>query len=226
MMKRLKYKPEMAAAVEAVASTGGQIMPPIMGAGAFVMAELTETPYLEVAYHALLPALIYFLAAGIGIHFYSKRQGYVGVAAEDIPTWRDTLKSSGFFLIPFVVLIIWLVMQYTPQYAAFWATMSTILLAAVSEEWRLDIRNALPRIGGAVRSGARQAALIASITASAQIIIAVIAITGLGVKISSSVLSISQGNLFISLLLIAITSIILGMEVPTTAAYIMAVVVG
>ncbi|MDA3948643.1 MAG: TRAP transporter fused permease subunit [Spirochaeta sp.] len=226
MMKRLKYKPEMAAAVEAVASTGGQIMPPIMGAGAFVMAELTETPYLEVAYHALLPAILYFFAAGIGIHLYSRREGYVGLSAEEIPSWRDTVKASGFFLVPFVVLIFFLVLQYTPQYAAFWATASPLVLAIVSEEWRLDVRNAFPRIGGAIQTGARQAALIASITASAQIIIAVIAMTGLGVKVSSSVLSISEGNLFISLVLIAITSIILGMEVPTTAAYIMAVVVG
>jgi TRAP transporter 4TM/12TM fusion protein len=226
MMKRLKYKPEMAAAVEAVASTGGQIMPPIMGAGAFVMAELTETPYLEVAYHALLPALLYFLAAGMGIHFYSRREGYIGVSAEEIPTWRDTLRSSGFFLIPFLILIVFLLFQYTPQYAAFWATLSTLFLAFLNDQWRPELRSALPRIGQAVRGGARQAALIASITASAQIIIAVIAMTGLGVKVSSSVLSISQGKLFISLLLIALTSIILGMEVPTTAAYIMAVVVG
>jgi len=226
MMKRLKYKPEMAAAVEAVASTGGQIMPPIMGAGAFVMAELTETPYLEVAYHALIPAFLYFFAVGIGIHFYSRREGYVGLPASEIPSGRDTLKASGFFLIPFTVLIIWLMMQYTPQYAAFWATMTTLILAFISEDWRIDIRAAWPRLGGAVRNGARQAALIAAITASAQIIIAVIAMTGLGVKISSSVLSFSQGNLLLTLLLIALTSIILGMEVPTTAAYIMAVVVG
>jgi TRAP transporter 4TM/12TM fusion protein len=226
MMKRLKYKPEMAAAVEAVASTGGQIMPPIMGAGAFVMAELTETPYLDIAFHAIIPALLYFFAAGMGIHFYSKREGYTGLSAEEIPSWRDTLKSSGFFLLPFAILILFMVLRYTPQYAAFWATVSTLALAFVNEEWRIDIRSALPRIGEAVRKGARQAALIASITASAQIIIAIIAMTGLGVKISSSVLSLSQGDLFISLLLIALTSIILGMEVPTTAAYIMAVVVG
>lgn len=226
MMKRLRYKPEMAAAVEAVASTGGQIMPPIMGAGAFVMAELTETPYLEVAFHALVPAFLYFFAAGVGIHFYSRWMGYTGLSSEEIPSWRDTLKASGFFLIPFAVLILFLTMRYTPQYAAFWATLTTLVLAFFTESWRIDFKAALPRIGEAVRTGARQAALIASITASAQIIIAVIAMTGLGVKVSSSVLSISQGNLFISLLLIGLTSILLGMEVPTTAAYIMAVVVG
>ncbi len=226
MMKRLKYKPEMAAAVEAVASTGGQVMPPIMGAGAFVMAELTETPYIEVALHALVPALFYFLAAGVGIHFYSRREGYSGLSSGEIPGWKETLKASGFFLVPFVVLIVWMTFQYTPQYAAFWATVSTLLLAFLNEDWKPDLPSVLPRIGKAVRTGARQAALIASITASAQIIIAVIAMTGLGVKISSSVLSVSQGNLFVSLLLIALTSIILGMEVPTTAAYIMAVVVG
>lgn len=226
MMKRLKYKPEMAAAVEAVASTGGQIMPPIMGAGAFVMAELTETPYLEVAYHALVPALLYFFAAGIGIHYYSKRAGYVGLDSEEIPSWRDTLSASWFFLIPFAALIAWMVMGYTPQFAAFWATVATLVLAFFTDDWRIDLTAAVPRIGSAIRSGARQAAMIASITASAQIIIAVIAMTGLGVKISSSVLSVSQGSLLVSLLLIALTSIILGMEVPTTAAYIMAVVVG
>lgn len=226
MMRRLKYKPEMAAAVEAAASTGGQIMPPIMGAGAFVLAELTETPYLEVAYRSLVPALFYFLAVGLGIHFYSRREGYTGLEERELPGWKDTVKSSGFFLIPFSFLMAWMIGGYTPQYAAFWATMVTLPLALFGEDWRPDLRAALPQLKKAVVDGARQAAVIAAISASAQVIIAVIAITGLGVKISSLILSVSQGNLFLTLVLIALTSIVLGMQVPTTAAYIMAVVVG
>ncbi len=226
MMKRLGYKPELAAAVEAVASTGGQIMPPIMGAGAFVMAELIETPYLEIALRALVPAILYFLAVGIGIHFYSKRAGYRGLSKNEIPKAKETIMASWFFIIPFGVLAFWLFKRYTPQYAAFWATMSTLPLALFTEDWKLGIKVAPNKIKAAILTGAKQAALIASITASAQIIIAIIAFTGLGVKITSSILSISEGNLFISLILIGITSIILGMEVPTTAAYIVAVVVG
>ncbi len=226
MMKRLGYKPELAAAVEAVASTGGQIMPPIMGAGAFVMAQLIEMPYLEIALKALLPALLYFFAVGIGIHFYSRRAGYAGFPPDELPGLKETTRTSCFLIIHFGILAFWLFKNYTPQYAAFWAALSTIPLAVFREDWKLEIKKAPAKLEKAVLNGAKQAALIASITASAQIIIAVIAFTGLGVKLTSSILSISEGNLFISLILIGITSIILGMEVPTTAAYIVAVVVG
>lgn len=226
MMRRLKYKPEIAAAVEATASTGGQIMPPIMGAGAFVLAELTETPYLVVVYRALIPALFFFTAVGLGIHFYAKREGYVGLGPEEIPSWRDTLRASVFFMVPFVMLLVWMVGGYTPQYAAFWATLVVLPLAFITADWKVDLKAALPQLKAAAVSGARQAAVIAAISASAQVIISVISMTGLGVKISTLILSVSQGNLFLTLVLIALTSIVLGMQVPTTAAYIMAVVVG
>ena len=226
MMKRLGYKPELAAAVEAVASTGGQIMPPIMGAGAFIMAELTQTPYITIAFSAALPAILYFFAVISGIHFYARRAGYSGMSADDIPRWGETIKASGFFLIPFAMLAYWLFRGYTPQYAAFWATASTFPIAFLNKNWRPDIRSAMPKFKMAIQNGARQAALIASICASAQVIVAVIAFTGLGVKISSSILALSKESLFLSLLLTGLTSIILGMEVPTTAAYIVAVVVG
>ncbi len=225
MMKRLGYRPALAAAVEAVASTGGQIMPPIMGAGAFIMAELIQTPYLRIALCAALPAILYFFAVGSGIYFYAHRAGYSGLSAEEIPPWGETIKASGFFLIPFAVLVYWLLQGYTPQYSAFWATACTLPLAFLDENWRLDVRSALPKFKLAIKNGARQAALIASICASAQVIIAVIAFTGLGVKVSSSILAFSKDSLFVALLLTGLTSIILGMEVPTTAAYIVAVVV-
>ncbi|TVR05594.1 MAG: TRAP transporter fused permease subunit [Spirochaetaceae bacterium] len=226
MMRRLKYKPEMAAAVEATASTGGQIMPPIMGAGAFVLAELTETPYLEVVYRALIPAICFFAAVGVGIHFYAKREGYTGLDRSELPSWAETVRASVFFLLPFVVLMAWMVGGYTPQYAAFWATLVALPLSLITADWKLAVKEALPQLKTAAVNGARQAAVIAAISASAQVIISVIAMTGLGVKISTLILSVSQGQLFLTLVLIALTSIVLGMQVPTTAAYIMAVVVG
>ncbi len=225
MMKRLGYKPSFAASVEAVASTGGQIMPPIMGAGAFIMAELIQTPYLKIAISAAIPAGLYFLAVVLGIHFYAKREGYREMPAEQMPTWRETIKVSGFFFIPFFVLVFWLFEGYTPQYGAFWAVLSALPLALFNENWQFDSRSALPKYRDAIQKGARQAALIASICACAQIIVAIIAFTGLGVKVSSYILNLSQDSLFLALLLTALTSIILGIEVPTTAAYIVAVVV-
>lgn len=226
MMKRLGYKSSLAAAVEAVASTGGQVMPPIMGAGAFIMAELLQTPYSKIALSATLPAVLYFFAMLMGIHFYARKEGYRGMSTEEIPGWGETLKVSGFFLIPFATLGYWLFRGYTPQYAAFWAILSAFPFVFLNESWRIETRQALSKFKNVVENGARQAALIASICASAQVIVAIIAFTGIGVKVSSNILAFSQNSLFMALILTGLTSIILGMEVPTTAAYIVAVIVG
>ena len=224
MMKRLGFRPPFAAAVEAVASTGGQIMPPIMGAGAFIMAELTGTPYLTIAASATLPAVLYFATCWIGIHFFAKRDGLYGLAPHELPSWPETVKASSFFLIPFAVLLFFLFSLYTPQYAAFWATVSTLPLAFFNAEWGFD-RSFVSKIKGAVDEGASQIAMIASICACAQIIIAILSYTGLGVKISTFIVDLSGGSLFLALVFTMATCIILGMEVPTTAAYIMAAVV-
>ena len=226
MMKRLGYKPELAAGVEAVASTGGQIMPPIMGAGAFVMAELTQIPYLTIAAAAFLPACLYFSAVSLGIHFFSGKTGYKGLANTELPGWKETLTSSLFFIIPFAILLYWLIQKYTPQYAAFWALLSTLILTVFDTRWRLDFKSLWPKYREAIVTGARQASVIAAICACAQIIISVIAVTGVGIKFTNSMLSITGSSLFPSLVLIGLASILLGMEVPTTAAYIVAIVVG
>ena len=225
MMKKMGFRPAFAAAVEAVASTGGQIMPPIMGAGAFIMAELTQTPYLKIAVAALFPALLYYFTCWVGIHFFAMRDGLRGLDAGELPAWRETLRASAFFAVPFVFLLALLILGYTPQYAAFWATISTLPLAFASADWRWDGRAVLGKIGRAVKEGGPQVAMIASICACAQIIIAVLSHTGLGVKISTTIVELSGGCLFLTLLFTMITCIILGMEVPTTAAYIMAVIV-
>ena len=224
MMKKLGFRPAFAAAVEAVASTGGQIMPPIMGAGAFIMAELTQTPYLKIAVAAFFPAVLYYFTCWVGIHFFAMRDGLRGLDAAELPSWRDTLRASAFFVVPFGVLLVFLVLAYTPQYAAFWATLSTIPLAFLDTDFRFDGK-ILSKTARAVREGGPQVAMIASICACAQIIVAILSHTGLGVKISTFIIEMSGGSLFLTLLFTMVTCIILGMEVPTTAAYIMAVIV-
>ncbi|RPI04088.1 MAG: TRAP transporter large permease subunit, partial [Zetaproteobacteria bacterium] len=173
---------------------------------------------------AFLPAVLYYFTCWVGIHFFAVRDGLRGLDAGELPPWPDTLRASAFFAVPFGVLLTFLVLAYTPQYAAFWATLSTLPLALLTIEFRLD-RTALRKVARAVREGGPQVAMIASICACAQIIIAVLSHTGLGVKISTFIIDMSGGALFPALVLTMITCIVLGMEVPTTAAYIMAVVV-
>jgi len=225
MMKKMGFRPPFAAAVEAVASTGGQIMPPIMGAGAFIMAELTQTPYLKIAVAAFFPAVLYYFTCWVGIHFFAMRDGLRGLEANELPPWRDTLRASTFFLVPFGFLLVFLILAYTPQYAAFWATVSTLPLVFFTTEWTWDGRSVLGKIERAIKEGGPQVAMIASICACAQIIIAILSHTGLGVKISTTIIDLSGGSLFLTLALTMVTCIVLGMEVPTTAAYIMAVIV-
>lgn len=224
MMKKLGFRPPFAAAVEAVASTGGQIMPPIMGAGAFIMAELTETPYLRIAISAAIPAILYYFTCWIGIHFFAMRDGLRGLGSDELPSWNETIRASTFFIIPFMVLIYLLVRMFTPQYSAFWAVLCTFPLAFFTPEWKFD-RNFLSKIKRAIEEGGSQIAMIASICACAQIIIAILSYTGLGVKISTFIVDLSGGSLFLTLIFTMITCIILGMEVPTTASYIMAAIV-
>jgi TRAP transporter 4TM/12TM fusion protein len=224
MMKKLGFRPPFAAAVEAVASTGGQIMPPIMGAGAFIMAELTQTPYLKIALAASLPAILYFFTVWMGIHFFAMRDGLRGLEKKEIPSWFETFRASAFFAIPLGILILFLLRLYTPQYAAFWATLATLPLLFFTLDWKFD-RTYLMKMKEAIREGGSQVAMIASICACAQMIIAILSYTGLGVKISTFIVDLSGSSLFLTLVLTMVTCIILGMEVPTTAAYIMAAVV-
>jgi TRAP transporter 4TM/12TM fusion protein len=224
MMKRQGFRPPFAAAVEAVASTGGQILPPIMGAGAFIMAELTGTPYLKIVLSASFPALLYFYTCWVGIHFFAMRDGLHGLESRELPSWSETIRASSFFVIPIAILIFLLANLFTPQYSAFWATVSTFPLAFFTSDWKFD-RTFLSKIKGAIQEGASQVAVIASICACAQIIIAILLYTGLGVKISTFIVDVGGGSLFLTLVLTMVTCIILGMEVPTTAAYIMAAIV-
>ena len=223
-MTRLGYPKRLAAGVEAVASSGGQIMPPLMGAGAFVMVELTGTPYTRIMAAALLPAILYFWAVWVGINAYATRYELRGLRDEDRPARRDVIVTSLFFLVPFSVLMgAMFGAGYTPQYAACLAILAGALLLLVDGGLRFDARRAGARIAAALLSAARQVSMIAAIIFCASIIIGVLGVTGLGVKITSLILSGSGGMLWPSLLLTALACLLLGMEVPTTAAYVICV---
>ncbi len=223
-MIRLGYPRRIAAATEAVASSGGQIMPPLMGAGAFVMVELTGVPYTQIMAAALLPAILYFVVVWVGIDAYARRFDLRGLPADQHPARRDVLITSGFFVIPFTVLL-WAMFGagYTPQYAAALAILAGALLLLSGPDLRFDPARTRARAEEAMLGAARQVAQIAAIILCASIIVGVLAITGLGIKITSLILSASGGMIWPSLILTALACLVLGMEVPTTAAYVICV---
>ena len=225
-MKRLGYPPALAGAVEAVASSGGQIMPPLMGAGAFVMVELTGTPYASIMAAALPPAILYFLTAWIGIDLFARRHGLGAVDAADAPSLRDVVVTSLFFAVPFTVLLERMfVGGMTPQYSACLAILAAALLLFVNVRLRVSITRFLDRIGTAAVEAGRQIATIAAIIICASIVIGVLGMTGLGVKVTSAILAVAGASLWPALVLTALACILLGMEVPTTAAYVICVTV-
>jgi TRAP transporter 4TM/12TM fusion protein len=223
-MTKLGYPRALAGAVEAVASSGGQIMPPLMGAGAFVMVELTGVPYTGIMAAALLPAALYFWAVWIGIDAFSLRYNLAGLPADERPNLRTVLITSGFFAVPFCALL-WgmFIGQFTPQYAACLAILAAFLLLFFDGTPKFNPRQAIARIEDTCLNAGKQISMIASIIICASIIIGVLSITGLGVKITSLILSASGGMLWPAILLTALACLILGMEVPTTAAYVICI---
>jgi TRAP transporter 4TM/12TM fusion protein len=223
-MTRLGYPRKLAGAVEAVASSGGQIMPPLMGAGAFVMVELTGIPYAEIIVAALLPAILYFLACWVGIDAFSMRFPLRGLPPEERPAAKAVLITSAFFAVPFGILL-WGMFGggYTAQYAACLAILAGAALLFLDGRLSLDWTRTRDRFANACLTAGRQIAMIASIILCASIVIGVLAITGLGVKITSLIISGSGGELWPALLLTALACLVLGMEVPTTAAYVICV---
>ncbi len=225
-MKRLGYPPQFAAAVEAVASSGGQIMPPLMGAGAFIMAELLRVKYSNIMAIAILPAFLFFFAAWTGVDIFAKKYNLTAMRKEDIPKTRRVLRLAPFFCLPFSTLLgILFFTDYTPQYASGVAIFVSAALLFTNIKYEFLYLKVFPRLLKACMTAARQIAIIASIIICAGLIIGVLNMTGLGVKITSIILSFSSGNLWIALILTALACLILGMEVPTTAAYVICIAV-
>ena len=217
-MRKSGYEPHVAGAIEAVASTGGQIMPPVMAAAAFLMADFLEISYLKVAQYALVPALLYYFSGMISVHFYALKKGLVGEPRESLPRLRNILRERGFLSIPIVLLIVLLIGGYSPTMAGLVGAISGIVVSWFSKDKSLrmtpmNIWRAL------VNSGRSMGSLIAT-SATAGIIVGVINLTGLGPKLSNVLVTLSGGHLMILLILTAITSIIMGMGMPTTVCYL------
>jgi TRAP transporter 4TM/12TM fusion protein len=223
-MRRLGYPKSLAGSVEAVASSGGQIMPPLMGAGAFVMVELTGVPYDHIMLAALPAAILYFFAVWVGINAYAKRYDLPGVPESERPPVLTVIITTGFFAVPFAVLLYGMFgLNFTPQYAACMAVVVASALLLTDDRFRFDLQAIIGRFCHAALTAGQQVSMIAAIIICASIIIGVLGTTGLGVKITSVILSGSGGLLWPAILLTALTCLLLGMEVPTTAAYVICV---
>jgi TRAP transporter 4TM/12TM fusion protein len=216
LMKRTGFKPHFAAAIEATAATGGQIMPPVMGAAAFVMAEFTKIPYITIAKHALIPALLYYLALFWTIHYEAIKTNLRGLSKEELPNLKNVVKTRGHLFLP-ILLIIYLMMSgYTAPYAALWATLGVILVSWFRKETRFGLKAIL----GALEAGAKDALNVAAACACAGIVIGVITLTGLGLRFTSLVVSLAGDSLIPALVLTMVAGVVLGMGMPTTPAYI------
>ena len=215
MMKKTGYPGEFAGAVEAAASTGGQIMPPIMGAAAFLMAEMVGVPYSNIVVRAILPAVLYFTGIFLMVHLRAKRLGLKGIPKEDLPQAKKILPKI-YLLIPLAALVYLIVSGYTMSRAAIYATLLCIVVSMFDKEHRMSPAKFL----GALETGARNTLSIAVACGIAGIIAGVVTMTGLGQVFISAIVSISHGHLIIALLLTMVCCIILGMGVPTTATYI------
>lgn len=216
MMKKLGYNKEFAGAVEAAAATGGQIMPPIMGAAAFLMAEFMGIPYLEVVKAAVIPAILYFLGIWLGTHFEARKKDLKGIPRHRLPKAWKVFKESGHLSIPLFIIMYLLIVGYTPMRAALVGIGTTIIAAALRPATRLSFA----QIVHGLEQGAKSALGVLTACAAAGIIIGIVTATGVGLKLASALIEASGNILIVTLFMVMVTSILLGMGVPTTANYV------
>ncbi|WP_340162011.1 TRAP transporter permease [uncultured Hoeflea sp.] len=216
MMKKVGYKPQTAASVEAAASTGGQIMPPIMGAGAFIMAEITGIPYINIVYAGIIPAIIYFLSIFFMVDLAAQKYGMVGLPRSELPKFAKLLKQVYLFT-PIIVLIGSLLSGYSVIRCGTLAMMSAAVVS-----WLTPHRMGPKQLFRALELGARMALQLVAVCATAGIIVGVIALTGIGSRFSAVLLGLAEHSQFLALIFAMFVSIVLGMGMPTTAAYVVA----
>ena len=220
LMKKAGFKPHVAGAIEPSASIGGMFLPPIMGAGGFLMAELTETSYAYIMMIAVFPALLYFFSVFCMIHFEAKKQGLKGIAEGETEHWKVVLKREWYFSLPLVIITILMIMGKSPGFAAFWSTLSCIAVSWVRKETRMGPKE----IWEAIQTGAKNTLIIGATLGVIGIIVGTISLTGIGLKFSDIIISLANGNLLIAIFLVALASLVLGMGVPVTAAYLITAV--
>jgi TRAP transporter 4TM/12TM fusion protein len=218
LMKRAGFRPYFAGAIEAAASTGGQLMPPVMGAGAFILATWTNIPYLDVAIAAIIPSLLYYGALIAAIHFRAGRMGLEPAADEDTEPVLERLH----LLLPLAIIVVLLAMGRSPMRAAFWGVASALVMAVV----RPATRPSLTETWEIMERAGRGAVQVAAACAAAGIVVGVASLTGIGLRMSELIITLSGGNLLAALALTGLGSIVLGMGLPTTAAYVVLAALG
>ncbi|MFD3684435.1 TRAP transporter permease [Nocardiopsis sp. NPDC058631] len=220
LMKKVGYKKHDAAGVEAAASTGGQILPPIMGAGAFLMAEYIGVPYADIVKVAIIPALMYFGVMFFFVDILARKNGIGGMSAAEVPTFRAVLAAGWHFLAPLLLLIVLLLNYVTPTQAGLYSCGVLLVVAMVRASSRLSLRDFLEVFVIA----ANNTLPVSIACATAGIIVGVVSLTGMGLAFSSMMLSVGAGNLFLTLVMIALASLVLGMGLPVTASYVVVVI--
>ena len=216
MMKKVGYKPHVAAAIEAAGSNGGQIMPPVMGSVAFIMAEFTGIPYAKIALASAIPAIMYYITVYSYVHLQAKKTGITVAADENIPKVTRTLKDGWIFISPLVVLIIFIGLGYTPNMAGFAGIVTVVLASQLKKKNRMSLRN----IFDAMVLGGRYTLTIGCIVPSIGIMLAIVGLTGLGLKLSFILTMVSGGQIFFAIFLVALISLILGTGLPAGPTYV------
>ncbi len=216
MMKRTGFRPTFAAAVEAAASTGGQLMPPIMGAGAFIMSQWTQIPYLTIVAVSIVPALMYFISVTFFVHLRARKRQILPLGADEVTPLSIVLKEGWHFLIPIAVLVGLLVEGFTPTYAAAAGCLTIVLASWLNRETRMGVTDIL----AALELGALNLVSTGVILLCAGIIVGVVLLVGIGIKFSLLIGALAGNHLILAIALIAVASLILGMGLPVTASYI------
>jgi TRAP transporter 4TM/12TM fusion protein len=221
LMKRAGFPPHIAGAIEAAASTGGAIMPPVMGAGAFIMSEMTGIPYLEIIKVAAIPGILYFLSVGVMVYFESRKLGIKGFAKEDLPPARDVWRRGWYLLLPIVVLICVLISGYSPQVAALYGMISTIAVSWFRPETRMGPA----QIWEALVNTGKNCLFVAALTGCVGVLIGVLSLTGIIIRFPYMLVELAGQSILITIGLIAIATFVLGLPLPITATYLVVAVV-
>lgn len=216
LMRRTGYSRNFSGAVEASASVGGQILPPVMGATAFIMAETLGMPYIDIAIAAIIPGFLYYLGVITVVHLRAKKRGLRGMSREELPSIKIVMKERGHLLIPLLILIYMLFAGFTPIYAAVWAIIATVVVSMVRATTRMTIKG----IFQALEEGTRSALGVAMACAMVGIIVGVASLTGFGLKMTSAILILGNDMLFLTLFFTMVASLILGMGLPSIPTYI------
>ncbi len=221
MMKRIGFKPHHAGAIEAIASTGGQVMPPIMGAGVFILATLTQTEYLGIALMNVIPAILFFFFVLLMVDLEAMRTGLKGLPREEIPKVGDVLRRGWVFFIPLIVVVTLLFKGYSPDFGAFWGTVSALVLSWLRRDTAMGPRSVFRALVGGAHNNTAAGAAIGSLG----VIIGGIILSGLGLKFSAVLVEFAGGSLLLTVTIVTIISVIIGMGSSTTGSYIILAVV-